>query len=135
MANEKKADKAESFNLADVAKQVEEMLAKAKAEAEKIVADAKASVSSELTEEQKKAIEDRKAYWNEYVEITLFKDNNKYRDDVPIGINGEICMVQRGKKVKIKRKYADVLENSNRQDFETSELIDRKSKEFAKSEF
>ena len=135
MANEKKADKVESFNLADVAKQVEEMLAKAKAEAEKIVADAKASVSSELTEEQKKAIEDRKAYWNEYVEITLFKDNNKYRDDVPIGINGEICMVQRGKKVKIKRKYADVLENSNRQDFETSELIDRKSKEFAKSEF
>lgn len=127
--------KAESINLADVTKQVQDMLEKAKAEAEKIVADAKNSVSGELTEEQKKANEKRKAYWDEYVEISLFKDNNKYRDDVPIGVNGEICLVQRGKPIKIKRKFADVLEKSKIQDFETSDLIDRKSKEFAKSEF
>ena len=126
--------KAEAIDLADISKQVEAMLEKAKAEAAKIVADAKASVSGELTEEQKKAKEAEDAYWNEYVEVTLFKDNNKYRDDVPVGVNGEICLVQRGKRVKIKRKFADVLEKSNRQDFETSELIEQKSQEFAKSE-
>lgn len=130
----KSESKTEAINLEEVSKQVAEMLAQAKAEAEKIVADAKASVSGELTEEQKKAEEERKAYWNEYVEVSLFKDNNKYRDDVPVGVNGDISLVQRGKKVMMKRKHAQVLEDSNIQDFETSELIDRKSSEFAKSE-
>ena len=132
MANEKKT---ESINLADVAKQVEEMLAKAREEAAKIVADAKASVSGELTEEEKKAAEERKAYWNEYVEVELFKDNNKYKDDVFVAVNGENCVIKRGEKVKIKRKFAHALENSKIQDYKTSELIDKKSSEFAKSEF
>ena len=134
MGTKPDAKATENVNLADVTKQVAEMLENARKEAEKIVADAKASVGGELTEEQKKVNEERKAYWNEYVEIEMFKDNNKYRDDVPVGLNGEICLIQRGKKVKIKRKFAKVLENSNRQDFETSELIEKKSSEFAKSD-
>lgn len=135
MAN--KPEEKESINLADVSKQVEEMLANAKLEAEKIaekiIADAKAQVGGELTEEQKQANEKRKAYWEEYVEVSLFKDNNKYKDDVFVAVNGETCAIQRGKKVKIKRKFADVLEKSGIQDFETSELIDRKSGEYEKS--
>lgn len=134
MANTK-ADKGESINLADVKSQVEAMLAQAKAEAEKIVADAKASVSGELTEEQKKANEERKAYWDELVEVKLFKDNNKYKDDVFVSVNGENCVIKRGVRVKIKRKFADVLDKSDMQDYETSMLIEKKSSEFAKSEF
>ena len=133
MANKPEEKAPESINLADVTKQVEEMLANAKLEAEKIIADAKASVSGELTEEQKKANEARKEYWNEYVEVSLFKDNTKYKDDVFVAVNGDTCAIQRGKKVMVKRKFADVLEKSGIQDFETSELIDRKSSEFAKS--
>lgn len=132
MANEKTK---ESINLADVTKQVEAMLAQAKAEAEKIVADAKASVSGELTEEQKKANEERKAYWDEPVEVKLFKDNNKYKDDVFVAVNGENCVIKRGERIKIKRKFADVLDKSDMQDYETSMLIEKKSSEFAKSEF
>lgn len=138
MATEKtteKASKPESINLADVSKQVEEMLAKAKAEAEKIVADAKASVSGELTEEQKKANEKRKAYWNELVEVKLFKDNNKYKDDVYVSVNDENCLIKRGERVMVKRKFADVLDKSDMQDYETSKLIEKKSNEFAKSDF
>lgn len=131
MANEKK----ESINLADVQKQVEEMLAKAREEAAKIVSDAKASVNGELTEEQKKAIEERKAYWDELVPIKLFKDNNKYRDDVFVAVNGETCQIQRGVEVKIKRKFADVLEKSLGQDFETSMLMEKKQNEFAEAKF
>lgn len=131
MANEKTK---ESINLADVTKQVEAMLAQAKAEAEKIVADAKASVSGELTEEQKKANEERKAYWDELVEVELFKDNNKYKDDVFVAVNGENCAIKRGERVKIKRKFDDVLLNSKLQDYKTSTLIEKKSSEFAKSE-
>lgn len=132
MANEKKP---ESINLADVKAQVEEMLAKAKEEAEKIIADAKASVGGELTEEQKKAEEEEKAYYNELVEVKLFRDNNKYKDDVFVAVNGENCVIKRGEKVKIKRKFAEVLSNSDLQDYETSKLIEKKSSEFAKSEF
>ena len=134
MAGEK-TKATDSINLADVAKQVEEMLAKAKAEAEKIVADAKASVGGELTEEQKKAIEERKAYWDELVEVKLFKDNNKYKDDVYVSVNGENCVIKRGERVKVKRKFAAVLDNSDMQDYETSMLIEKKSSEFTKSEF
>lgn len=126
--------KAESVNLADVAKQVEAMLANAKAEAEKIVADAKASVGGELTEEQKKAKEERKAYWNELVEVKLFKDNNKYKDDVFVSVNGENCVIKRGIRVKVKRKFAELLDKSDLQDYETNMLIEKKSSEFAKSE-
>ena len=132
-ANEKV--KAESINLADVAKQVEELLANAKAEAAKIVADAKASVSGELTEEQKKANAEQEAFYNELVEVKLFKDNNKYKDDVFVAVNGENCVIKRGEKVLIKRKFAEVLDNSDLQDYETSLLIEKKSSEFAKSEF
>ena len=131
MANEKAK---EPINLADVTKQVEAMLAKAKAEAEKIVADAKASVGGELTEEQKKANDERKAYWNELVEVRLFKDNNKYKDDVYVSVNGENCVIKRGEKVLVKRKFAEVLDKSDMQDYETSKLIEQKSSEFAKSE-
>ena len=131
MATEKKA---ESINLADVTKQVEAMLAKAREEAAKIVADAKASVGGELTEEQKKAQEERKAYWNELVEVKLFKDNNKYKDDVFVSVNGENCAIKRGERVQVKRKFADVLDKSDMQDYETSLLIEKKSSEFAKSE-
>lgn len=138
MAEKKtKADeqtKAESVNLADVTKQVEAILANAKAEAEKIAADAKASVSGELTDEQKKANEERKAYWNELVEVKLFKDNNKYKDDVFVSVNGENCVIKRGIRVKIKRKFAELLDKSDLQDYETNMLIEKKSSEFAKSE-
>ena len=132
MANEKKA---ESINLADVTKQVEAMLEKAREEAEKIVAEAKAKVANEPTVEQKKADAEREAYWNEPVEVKLFKDNNKYKDDVFVSVNGENCVIKRGERVMIKRKFAEVLDHSDMQDYETSLLIERKTSEFAKSEF
>lgn len=132
MANEKA--KTSAIDIADVRKQVQEMLAQAKAEAAKIVADAKASAGGELTEEQKKANEERQAYWNEPVKVKLFRDNNKYKDDVFVSVNGENCVIKRGIEVEIKRKFAAVLDSSDLQDYETSMLIEKKSNEFAKSE-
>ncbi|MBE7025047.1 MAG: hypothetical protein E7408_03215 [Ruminococcaceae bacterium] len=88
-----------------------------------------------MTEEQKKADEKEEAFYNELVEVKLFKDNNKYKDDVFVAVNGENCVIKRGEKVQIKRKFAEVLENSDLQDYETSKLIEKKSSEFSKSEF
>ncbi len=131
MADNKKKG---SINLADVEAQAEEILANAKAEAEKIVADAKASVSGKKTAEQIKADEKQKAYYNEEVEIELFKDNGKYKDDVFVAVNGVGCQIQRGKRVKVKRKYAIALENSMKQDKKTSDFIDLKVRELKQAE-
>ena len=68
--------------------------------------------------------------FEEYVELELFKDGRRYKDDVYIGINGGNCMVQRGKKVKIKRKYALILEQSLKQDVVSAEYSELKQKEF-----
>ena len=136
-----KETKTESVNLADVKAQVEAMIAeareevsKAKEEAAKILADAKATVGGEKTEAQKKADAEREAYWNEMVEVKLFKDNNKYKDDVFVSVNGENCVIKRGERVQVKRKFAAVLDSSDLQDYETSKLIEQKSNEFSKTD-
>ena len=121
------------INLADVQAQIAAMLAEAKAEAQKIVEEAKASVgkkSDGWTAEERAA---REAYMNEEVEIKLFKDNDKYRDPVFVGVNGETIAIERGVRVKIKRKFAEVLENSDAQEYAAAKLIERKSDEFANS--
>ncbi len=49
---------------------------------------------------------------SEYVEIRLFKDGDKYKDDVLVGINGYMCRIKRGVPVKIKRRFAEVIAQS-----------------------
>ncbi len=133
-ANAPDTGKDAAVNLADVSKQIEEMLAQAKAEADRIVAEAKAATSKDASEERKKAVEEDKARGEELVEVKLFKDNNKYKDDVFVQVNGENCVIKRGEEVKIKRKFAEVLDNSDMQDYETSLLIERKSGEASRME-
>ena len=124
--------KAEDNTLAEVSKQIAEMLAEAKKEADKIIAEAKAKANGEMTEEEKKAKAESDAYWNEYVEIELFLDNDKYKDDVWVAVNGESCYIKRGERVKVKRKFAREIELSDSQKREANRLIAKKSSEFAK---
>ena len=70
---------------------------------------------------------------NELVEIELFRDNKDYKDDVFVAVNGESCVIKRGEKVKIKKKFAKVLEQSKRQDALTARMMDEKADEYAKS--
>lgn len=59
----------------------------------------------------------------EYVTVQLFKDGGKYSDDVFVSVNGENCLVKRGIPVSIRRKFAETLENSLRQDEQTAQII------------
>lgn len=105
--------------------QIQKMLEDAKAEAAAIIegaqekAKAIASGKPAMTEEEQKTA----AYWDEEVEIQLFKDNGKYKDDVYVAVNGQNCLIQRGKPVKVKRKFAEVLRQSLEQDNETADMI------------
>ena len=105
--------------------QIAKMIEDAKAEAEAIINNAKeqaraaAGGKKVMSEEAKKA----EAYWNEEVEIQLFKDSGKYKDDVYVAVNGQNCLIQRGKPVRVKRKFAEVLRRSLEQDNETADMI------------
>lgn len=69
--------------------------------------------------EQTKKTEKAKScanYYDELVTVKLFKDNDKYRDDVFVAVNGKGMIVPRGKEVEIPRKYAIALKNSEAQD-------------------
>lgn len=67
---------------------------------------------------------------NTLVEIELFRDNKDYKDNVFVAVNGESCVIARGKKVKVKKKFADVIYQSMRQDIKTARLMDKRSDEF-----
>ena len=66
-------------------------------------------------------IEQENAYYNELVTVKLFKDNHKYKDDVFVAVNGVGMIVPRGIEVKIPRKYAVALDNSQIQDGESAQ--------------
>ena len=76
------------------------------------------------------SVMDTEAYLNEYVAVKLFRDNDRYKDDVYVAINGHNCVIKRGEWVKIKRKFALVLDASEIQDMKTAEFIEREQKKF-----
>ena len=73
-------------------------------------------------------------YLNEYVTVQLFKDNHRYRDDVFVAVNGKNCVIKRGEWVKIKRKFAMVLDQSEIQDMQTEEMLEAEQNRFLSQE-
>ena len=122
---EEQAEQIVSPELEMIKAQIAKMIEDAKAEAEAIINNAKEQAKAAadgkptMSEEAKRAEE----YWNEEVEIQLFKDNGKYKDDVYVAVNGVNCLIQRGKPVKVKRKFAETLRRSLEQDNETADMI------------
>lgn len=129
MAATKKNDKIEeqtvSPELEAIKAEIAKMIDEARAEANSIIDEAKKQATDikrggpVLSTEEKK-VDD---YWNEEVEIQLFKDKGRYSDDVYVAVNGENCLIQRGRPVKVKRKFAEALRLSMEQDNETADMI------------
>ena len=114
-----------------------ESIAALKAEYEQKLAEKEAE-NARLRGEQKTAEELKRAkakeyedYLNEYISVKLFRDQDKYRDDVYVAVNGQNCIIKRGEWVKIKRKFALVLDASEIQDMKTAEFIEKEQKNFA----
>jgi len=79
----------------------------------------------------KQFLREQEAWLNEYVEVRLFKDNEKYKDDVYVAINGKNCVIRRGVWRRIRRKFALLLDQSEIQDLRTAELMEREAGRFA----
>lgn len=118
---------------AEARKEAAAIIDDAKAAAAQIVGEAKQSMNTGDTAADAEAKVAQKAYLNELVKIKLFKDTGKYKDDVFVSCNGEAYAIKRGIEVEVPRKIALILEASYSQDIETSEMMEAKSAEFAKS--
>lgn len=70
----------------------------------------------------------------EYVPVRLFRDKEKYSDDVFVAVNGEGCLIRRGETVMIRRKFAEVLEQSDRQDLYAAGLMEAQAQEAVRQE-
>lgn len=116
--------------IAAAEKKVQEMIENARLEAENIVKRAEtAKPSGGLSEDTKKA----NGELEEYVPIKLFKDGERYKDDVYVCVNGENCLIKRGVQTMIKRKFKNVLDQSQMQDETASAMSERLADDFAKA--
>jgi len=61
---------------------------------------------------------------NERVPFFAFKDNDKYKDDIVVGVNGKTFIIQRGVEVMIPRYVKMVLEDSMIQDVHAANVIE-----------
>ena len=132
----KKEDTLNDEQLRSAELKIAEMLEQAQKEAQRIIDEAKAAVEGTKQAKDEAISAEREAELargEELVEVKLFKDNDKYKEPVFVGVNGETVAIERGVRVQIKRKFAEVLDNSDKQDYETAKLIERKTDEFSKS--
>lgn len=119
--------------IAAVDKKIAEMLLAAEQKANEIIEAAEKKVAENSGAQAKAEVSKANADLEEYVEIRLFKDTSKYKDDVYVCVNGENCLIKRGIKTKIKKKFALVLEQSDMQDYLTGQLMDSKAAEYEAS--
>lgn len=75
-------------------------------------------------------VEGSAAWYEEKVGIRLFKDTERYKDDVFVAVNGRGWLIRRGVEVQVPRYVAQVLEQSLDQDTATAELMERESAQF-----
>lgn len=84
-------------------------------EGEKPMAKTKAQIEAEAAADEAAARAAAQEWLNERIPFTAFKDNDKYKDDILVTINGKNWQIQRGKTVFIPRYVYDALEASERQ--------------------
>ena len=79
---------------------------------EEVTAPVENTADEEVTENTAPVSDD---YLEELVEIMLFKDSDKYSDDLVVTLNGKNYQIKRGVKVMVPRKVQLVIEDSMKQ--------------------
>lgn len=115
---------------ATAAAEAEDIIAKAKAEAAAILAEAEAKAKETVESAKETAPVGKEAQGEKMVPIRLFKDNEKYKDDVFVAVNGRSFQIKRGETVMVPDYVAAVLEQSMAQDMATANLIEEESSRY-----
>ncbi len=110
----------------------ESLLEEARAESKRIVEEAREEAKLEAAKIAKEAAEGDKPYQeseeekaaaNKLVKVKLFKDKDKYKDDVLVIVNGQSYLIKRGVTVEIPQKVYDVLKCSDEQTGVAADII------------
>lgn len=82
-----------------------------------------AEKEDDIPEAKDTSPEDIKAWLNERVPFIAFKDNDKYKDDIVVGVNGKTFIIQRGKQVMIPRYVKLHLDSSMAQEAYAADVM------------
>lgn len=105
----------------------DQILEKARLEAERIIAEAKEKVATPSAEETwiPPAVAENESRMKEKVKIKLFYDGKQYKDDLYVAVNGKNYQIQRGVEVEVPRYVAEVIANSDKQTQLVGDLINQ----------
>lgn len=67
----------------------------------------------------------KKSPWFDMVNIKLFADSGRYRDDLFVSVNGRRFNIKRGVEVSVPRPVAEVIAESEAQDKRTAAFIEK----------
>lgn len=70
---------------------------------------------------------------DELVKYRAFKDNDKYKDDITVIVNGKSWRIQRGVDVEIPRYVYNVIMQSEEQDLKAANFAEAKQDAYKKS--
>ena len=105
---------------------IEEMLKNAEAKANAIIENAKAKAQSggHIPYEKRPDVMAEIKRGEEEVSVRLFKDTDKYKDDVYVSVGSDNVLIKRGVDVNIKRKYRNVIEQAKKQNMDAMSYIE-----------
>lgn len=69
---------------------------------------------------------------DDMVEIMLFEDGDKYKDDVFVAVNGKTFQIKRGEPVKVPRYVKEVLDNAAKQNKAANTYMNQKQNAYEK---
>lgn len=76
---------------------------------------------------------EKKIDLEEKVTFTAFKDNDKYKDDITVIVNGKSWRIKRGVEVNIPRYVYDVIKQSEKQDLTAANYAENKQQAYKNS--
>ena len=128
MAKEQIKDVAETESVAEMGTSEVTDTAMLLAEIESLKAQLAASAITETAPEaSEKSVEE---WLKERVPYIAFKDNDKYKDDIHVIINGHSTIIKRGVQVMIPRHVHMAIQDSEKQTLIADVMAEEKSKSF-----
>ena len=96
--------------------------------ADETVSMSKLDLQELIAREIEKAMESKNM--QEKVPVKLFVDNDKYKEDVVVCVNGRAYVIKRGVEVLVPRFVKEVIDNSMSQDGNTARMLQGLANEF-----
>lgn len=124
----------EKINADGVETSTDETVSMSKLDLQELIAreieKAMESKKDEVSNVVAKEVVENETYMQEKVPVKLFVDNDKYKEDVVVCVNGRAYVIKRGVEVLVPRFVKEVIDNSMSQDGTTARMLQGLANEF-----